>query len=52
MESIYYDKTDPATILNYRDRVNSVTVGDLQRAAEQLINPGHYVRVVLMPEKK
>jgi zinc protease len=52
MESIYYDKTDPATILNFRDRVNSVTVGDLQLAAEQLINPGHYVRVVLMPEKK
>jgi zinc protease len=52
LESVYYDKTDPASIINFKERVNSVTVKDLQQAAEQLLNPEHYVRVVLMPEKK
>lgn len=52
IESIYYDKTDPSSILNFKERVNKITVGDLKKAAEQLINPDHYVRVVLMPEKK
>ncbi len=52
IESIYYDKTDPALILNLKERVNRVTVTDLKKTAGELINPEHYVRVVLMPEKK
>jgi zinc protease len=52
MESIYYDGTDPATILNFKDRVNAVTAEDLKLAAGKLLNPDHYVRVVLKPVKK
>lgn len=52
LESIYYDKTNPQSIIHFKERVNSVTVKALQQAAHQLINPEHYVRVVLMPEKK
>jgi zinc protease len=52
LESLYYDGTDPATILNFKDRVNGVTAEDLKRAASSYLDPKHYVRAVLMPEKK
>jgi zinc protease len=50
--SIYYDNTDPATILNFKDRVNAVTIEDLKLSATNLLKPDHYVRVTLKPEKK
>jgi zinc protease len=52
IESVYYDNTDPATIVNFKDRVNAVTVDDLKKAADIYLRPDHYLRVVLMPEKK
>jgi zinc protease len=52
IESVYYDDTNPATILNFKDRVNAVTVEDLKIAANNYLKPDHYVRVVLKPEKK
>jgi zinc protease len=52
IESVYYDGTDPATILNFKERVNAVTVEDLKIAANNYLKPNHYVRVVLKPEKK
>jgi zinc protease len=52
VESVYYDGTDPATIMNFKDRVNAITVEDLKAAANNYLDPKHYVRVVLMPEKK
>lgn len=52
IESVYYDDTDPATILNFKDRVNAVTLEDLKIAANTYLKPDHYVRVVLKPEKK
>jgi zinc protease len=52
MESLYYDNTDPATILDFKDRVNAITIEDLKFAANTWLNPDHYVRVVLKPEKK
>jgi zinc protease len=51
IESIYFDGTDPSTIFNYKDRVNSVTIEDLKLAANTYLDPKHYVRVVLKPEK-
>ena len=52
IESVYYDGTDPATILNFKDRVNAITIADLKLAANTYLLPKHYVRVVLKPEKK
>lgn len=52
IESLYYDNTDPASILNFKDRVNAITIEDLKLAANTWLLPNHYVRVVLKPEKK
>ncbi|MCK9423149.1 MAG: insulinase family protein [Bacteroidales bacterium] len=52
LESIFYDNTDPASILNFRDRVNAMTVQDLRKTFEAMLDPGNYVNVVLKPEKK
>jgi len=52
IESIYFNGEDPALILNFRERVNTVTVDDLKKTAEEFFRSDHYVRVVLKPEKK
>ncbi|MCX6279897.1 MAG: insulinase family protein [Bacteroidetes bacterium] len=52
IESLYFNKDNPESVLNFKDRVNAVTVADLKNTAEKYFNPDHYVRVVLMPEKK
>ncbi|MFH1159991.1 MAG: insulinase family protein [bacterium] len=52
IESLYFNGGDPAFVLNYKERVNAVTVEDLKTAANAFFKPDHYVRVVLMPEKK
>lgn len=52
IESLYFDKTDPASILDFKERVRKVTVSDLKLAANKYFRINHYVRVVLKPEKK
>lgn len=52
IESVYFDGTDPLTILNFKDRVNAVTLQDLKIAANNYLKPKHYVRVVLKPKEK
>jgi zinc protease len=52
IQSLYYDNTDPASILNFKDRVKALTVDDLKKAAIDFLDTKHYVRVVLLPEKK
>ena len=52
LESVYFDGTDPFTILNFKERVNAVTVQDLKIAANNYLKPKHYVRVNLKPQKK
>ncbi|MCX6251639.1 MAG: insulinase family protein [Bacteroidetes bacterium] len=52
LESVYYDNTDPANILNFKERVNAITIEDLKNAANIYYTGDHYVRVVLKPEKK
>jgi zinc protease len=52
IESIYFDGTDPGSVLDFKDRVKAVTISDLQQAANIYFRPDHYVRVVLKPEKK
>jgi zinc protease len=52
LESIYYNHDSEATVTNYNERVNAVTIADLKKTADDYLKPDHYVRVVLMPEQK
>jgi len=52
IESIYFNHDSPTNIKTFNDRVNEVTIDDLRLAASTWLIPDHYVRVVLMPEKK
>ena len=52
IESIYFNHDNQASIADYKDRVNGVTITDLKITAQSILKPDHYVRVVLMPEKK
>jgi zinc protease len=44
--------TDPATILSFDKEVAHLSVADVKQAAQQYLNTGNYVQVVLNPEKK
>ena len=52
IESIYFNHDSPDNIATFKDRVNAITIEDLKLAASTWMKPDHYVRVVLMPEKK
>ena len=52
IESLYFQQRDPASVMDFEERVDSVTIEELKTAANNYFNPEHYVRVVLMPEKK
>jgi zinc protease len=52
LESVYFNHDSPQSITNYNDRVNAVTIDDLKQVSAANFKPDHYVRVVLMPEKK
>jgi zinc protease len=52
IESLYFNNDSPTNISTFNDRVNAVTSEDLKLAASTYLQPEHYVRVVLMPEKK
>ncbi len=52
VESLYFNNDSPNNIDTFKERVNAVTTEDLRIAASTFLKPDHYVRVVLMPEKK
>ncbi len=52
IESIYFNHDSPNNMATFKDRVNAVTIEDLKLAASTYLKPDHYMRVVLMPEKK
>ncbi len=52
IESIYFNHDSPNNLATFKDRVNAVTIEDLKLAASTYLKPDHYMRVVLMPEKK
>ncbi len=52
IESVYFNNDSPDSVESFKDRVNAVTIEDLKIAASTYFKPEHYVRVVLMPEKK
>ncbi len=52
IESFYYNHDAADGVKTFVDRVNAVTAADLMKTASAYLNPEHYVKVVLMPEKK
>ncbi|HNY02078.1 MAG TPA: insulinase family protein, partial [Bacteroidales bacterium] len=52
LESIYFNHDPENSVSTFRNRVEAVTVDDLKQTAIHYLDPEHYVRVVLMPEKK
>ncbi|GAC1703659.1 MAG: insulinase family protein [Flavisolibacter sp.] len=46
----FIDSTDPHEYLNYIKKVDALTVGDIQKAAQKFLDPNNYVKAVLYPE--
>lgn len=52
LESVYYNHENPENMIKFVSRVNEITTTDLKNVASKYFNTDHYVRVVLMPEKR
>ncbi|MCX6268296.1 MAG: insulinase family protein [Bacteroidetes bacterium] len=52
IESMYFNRDSPHNISTFTERVNAVTIENMKTAATRFLDPKHYIRVVLMPEKK
>jgi zinc protease len=50
LSQAYIDQTNPEEILNYEQRVNALTLQDLQKAAQKFFDMKNYVKAVLYPE--
>jgi zinc protease len=50
LSSAFIDQNNPENILNYEQKVDALTVQDLQKAAKKFLNMSNYVKVVLYPE--
>jgi zinc protease len=50
LSSAFIDKNDPENILTYEQRVDALTVKDLQNAAKKFFTMNNYVKAVLYPE--
>ncbi len=52
LESVYYNKQDASSITDFNNKVNSMTVKDIQDIATKYLLKDHYLRVVLYPAGK
>lgn len=50
LSQAFIDKTNPENILDYEQKVNALTVADLQKAAQKFLDMNNYVKAVLYPE--
>ncbi len=50
LKSAYYDQVDPREILTLDDRIQQLTMKEIQEAAQRYINLDKYVRVASLPE--
>jgi zinc protease len=50
LSSAFIDQNNPENILTYEQKVDALTVQDLQKAARKFFNMANYVKVVLYPE--
>ncbi len=51
LSGAFIEKTDPAWILEYGNKLNALTVDDLQKTAKKYFNMNNYVKAVLNPDK-
>jgi zinc protease len=50
LSNTFIDQTDPENVLDYEQKVNAITVGDLQKAAKKFLTLNNMVKAVLYPE--
>jgi zinc protease len=50
LQSYYFRGQNPALILKYPELVETLTSGNIQKAAVQYLNKNNYVQVILLPE--
>jgi zinc protease len=50
LSNAFIDQNDPENMLNYGQKVEALTVQDLQNAAKKFFSMNHYVKAVLYPE--
>ena len=50
LSQAYIDQNNPEDILNYEQRVDALTLQDLQKAAQKFLDMKNYVKAVLYPE--
>lgn len=50
LSGAFINQTNPENILDYEQKVDALTVQDLQNAAKKFFNMSHYVKAVLYPE--
>jgi len=50
LSQAFIDENDPENILDYEERVNAITLQDLQKAAQKYFDMNNYIKAVLYPE--
>jgi zinc protease len=50
LSQAFINQTNPENILDYEQKIEALTVTDLQNAAKKFFNMNHYVKLVLYPE--
>jgi zinc protease len=50
LSQAFIDQNNPENILDYEQKVDSLTVADLQKAAQKFLPMNNYVKAVLYPE--
>jgi len=50
LSQAFIDQNDPENILDYEQKVEALTVADLQKAAQKFLPMNNYVKAVLYPE--
>jgi zinc protease len=50
LSTAFIDQTNPENILSYEQKVDALTVQDLQKAAQKFLSTSNYIKAVLYPE--
>jgi zinc protease len=50
LSNAFIDQTNPENILDYEQKVDALTVQDLQKAAQKFLSTTNYIKAVLYPE--
>ena len=50
LSNAFIDQNNPENILDYEQKVDALTVQDLQQAAKKFLSPNNYIKAVLYPE--